>query len=66
MVAGVSGGVAGAEVTKLTAFSRSVSRSVSKWGGCGKRERENVDGDGVSCALDASLRKLRGAGRVAA
>jgi hypothetical protein len=68
MIAGVAGGVAGAVVAILTAFSRSASRSVSKCGGFGKRESENVDGVGVFCALlrlASSVGILRGAGRVA-
>lgn len=67
MVAGVAGGVAGAVVVKLTAFSRWASRSVSKCGGCGKRESENVDGVGVVCVslrLVSSVWKLRVAGRI--
>jgi hypothetical protein len=68
MVAGVAGGVTGAVVAKLTAFSRKVSRGVSKCGGCGNCDSENVEGVGVVCTslrLDASVRKLKGAGRVA-
>jgi hypothetical protein len=66
------GGVSGAAVAKLVAFKRldplsscGGEKGSIRWGGCGNRDSEKVDGVGVVCALlerERSVEKLKAAG----